>query len=73
MNIAIVSLSIIASAAVSLGSAAPLLIPDLVSLPAMDDWWVNHAATMSSGPLLAKQMFQHNKYDIMYHILYLPV
>uniref|UniRef100_A0A0A9CDZ3 Haloacid dehalogenase-like hydrolase family protein n=1 Tax=Arundo donax TaxID=35708 RepID=A0A0A9CDZ3_ARUDO len=33
MNITTVSLSIIASAAVSLGSAVPLLIPDLVSLP----------------------------------------
>jgi hypothetical protein len=43
MNIAIVSLSIITSAAVNLGSAAPLLIPDFVSLPAMDGWWVNHA------------------------------
>jgi len=49
-----VSLSIIASAAVSFGSAVPLAIPDLVSLPAMDDWRVNHVATMSSGKQFAQ-------------------
>lgn len=56
MNIAIVSLSIIASAAVSFGSAVPLLIPDLVSLPTMDDWRVNHVG-MSPQYLQVRNLY----------------
>jgi hypothetical protein len=59
-NIATVSLSIIESAEVSFGSAVPLLIPDLVSLPDTNDSNSKEGVTQHLFcQLSAKQKFRN--------------